>query len=263
MCGIAGYVGTSKEGQWGETYVVLRELFLASEHRGRDATGFAALAEPLDRPSRRTVVVGKEPVTSSRFVNTNEDWLGLSRRRSSAVIQHVRAATHGDARTGDNRNNHPFASGSGTLQLVHNGVVGNHADLFDQFSLRPRTECDSEVLLRVAEQAKQPSDGLATCLREVRGSMAVAALDARRGVVYLATNGGRPLWVCRLRDGRRTFFASTASILLAALEKVLGRDRGWLGSMHPVAPGYVHALTPDGRLVALTTQPARYLDAEG
>src|SRR5687767_4809132 len=87
-------------GEWGETYVILRELFLASEHRGRDASGFAAMTEPLDRPARRTMIVGKSPVTSSQFVNTDERWLGMARRRSSAVIQHVRAATHGDTDTG-------------------------------------------------------------------------------------------------------------------------------------------------------------------
>jgi glutamine phosphoribosylpyrophosphate amidotransferase len=138
----------------------------------------------------------------------------------------------------------------------------NEADLVDQFSLRRQSECDSEVLLRVVEQAKTPAEGLETCLREVQGSMAVAVLDSRRSVIYLVTNGGRPLWICRLRDGQRMFFASTAAILLTALEKVLGRDRRWIGSMHPLAPGYVHALTTDARLVALATQPARYLDFE-
>ena len=92
--------------------------------------------------------------------------------------------------------------------------------------------------------------------------MSVALLDSRKSVVYLTTNGGRPLWLCRLRDGR-TFFSSTAAILLTALERVLGRDRHWIGTIHPLAPGYVFAATPNGRFVALTTQPARYLDLSG
>jgi glucosamine 6-phosphate synthetase-like amidotransferase/phosphosugar isomerase protein len=263
MCGIAGYVGQSREGEWGQTHAIMRELFLASEHRGRDATGFAAMTEPLDHPSRRSVVVGKAPATANHFVGSDAAWLGLGRRRCSAVIQHVRAATHGVADTGDNRNNHPFVGDDDGLYLVLNGVVGNDADLLDQFALRRRSECDSEVLLRIVEQAKHPPDGLATCLRVVRGSMSVAVLDARRRVVYLATNGGRPLWVCRLADGRRTFWASTAAILLTALERVLGRDRRWIGAIHPVTPGYVHALRPDGRLVALATEPARNLDLDG
>jgi glucosamine--fructose-6-phosphate aminotransferase (isomerizing) len=261
MCGIAGYVGQSREGQWGETYSILRELFVASEHRGRDATGFAAMTEPLDVPNRQSVIVGKQPLTSGRYVKTDPEWNGLTRRRCSMVIQHVRAATHGSP--ADPKNNHPFTSDDGSLHLVHNGVVGNDADLFDQFSLRRRSECDSEVLLRIVEQAKHPAAGLATCLREVRGSMAVAVMDSQRGVVYLAANGRRPLWVCRLRDERRAFFASTAAILLAAMDKVLGRRRDWIGWMLPLSPGHVHALTTDGRLIAVTTQPARYLDLGG
>jgi glucosamine 6-phosphate synthetase-like amidotransferase/phosphosugar isomerase protein len=260
MCGIAGYSGNSREGQWSETYTILRELFIASEHRGRDATGFAALTEPLDAPNRQSVIVGKQPLTASRYVKTDDVWNGLARRRCCAIIQHVRAATHGAADTGDNRNNHPFASSDGTLQLVHNGIVMNEADLVDQFSLRRQSECDSEVLLRVVEQAKTPAEGLETCLQEVQGSLAVAVLDSRRSIIYLTTNGGRPLWICRLRDEQRMFFGSTAAILLTALEKVLGRDRRWIGSMHPLAAGFVHALTTDCRLIALATQPSRYLD---
>lgn len=262
MCGIAGFIGHAREGQWRQTHSILGELFLASEHRGRDATGFAALTDPLGRHTRQLVVVGKEPVEASRFVGINTDWKRLTQRRCAAVIQHVRAATHGNAHTGDNRNNHPFVGDNGLL-LVHNGIISNHAELMDQFSLRARTECDSEALLRVVEQAKHPAEGLTTCLREVQGSMAVAVLDSRRGVVYLATNGGRPLWVCRLRDERRMFFASTVAILLTALEKVLGKDRHWLGSIHPLATGFVHAVTPDGRFVSLTAQPTRYLDFDG
>ena len=260
MCGIAGYIGQSREGQWGETYSILRELYVAMEHRGKDATGFAAMTEPLDNPSRQSVVIGKQPLIASKYVKTDPDWNSLSRHRCSMVIQHVRAATHGSPNNPDN--NHPFRSGDGSLSLVHNGIVGNDADLLDQFSLRRRSECDSDVLLQIVEQAKTPAEGLTTCLREVRGSMAVAVLDSSRGVIYLVCNSGRPLWFCRLRDKRRAFFASTCSILLSALDKVLGRDRQWLGSIYPLAHGYVHVATTDGKFVALTTQPARYLDGD-
>ena len=41
-------------------------------------------------------------------------------------------------------------------------------------SLRLRSECDSEVLLRLVEASEHPAAGLELCLRETRGSMAVA-----------------------------------------------------------------------------------------
>ena len=259
MCGIAGYIGQSREGKWGETYSILRELYVAMEHRGKDATGFVALTEPLDNPERQSVVMDKEPLTASKFIKSNAEWNSLARHRCSIILQHVRAATHGSPT--DRKNNHPFRSDSGTLYLVHNGIVSNDADLLDQFLLRRRSDCDSEVLLQIIENAKTPVEGLSTCLREVKGSMALAVYDSLNEVVYLVSNGGRPLWFCRLRDGR-AFFASTAAILLTALDKVLGRDRQWLGTIYPLAPGYVHAATPTGKFVALTTQPARYLDGE-
>ena len=47
MCGIFGYTGFARENRWGQTHRLLEALLLASEHRGQDATGFAALTEPF------------------------------------------------------------------------------------------------------------------------------------------------------------------------------------------------------------------------
>jgi glucosamine 6-phosphate synthetase-like amidotransferase/phosphosugar isomerase protein len=63
-------------------------------------------------------------------------------RHAVAVIGHCRWATHGDPQ--DNRNNHPHPAGRGWL--VHNGVIRNDQALLHQDKLRPRTDCDSEVL---------------------------------------------------------------------------------------------------------------------
>ena len=247
MCGIIGFVGRVQEGQWGQTYSLLRHLFIAAEHRGRDATGLVAVTDPSGGKRAGKVVVAKEPVEASRFVETDPAFLNLRRRRCSACVGHVRLATHGDPL--DPRNNHPHVGRH--LSLVHNGIVSNHRELADRHALRLKSQCDSECLLRIVEASDHPALGLDRCLREVKGSMAVALIDPRESLVWVARNTGRPLWLAKMRKDRRYFFASTASILLSAFRRVLGpHAAGRLDYLAPVAEGSPLALSPSGRLIA-------------
>lgn len=218
MCGIIGFVGEVAEGRWAETHAILERLFLESEHRGRDATGFAARITPRRNPQRATSSLAKRPIPAREFVGSDE-FRRLGRRRCTAFLGHVRAATHGHP--ADPRNNHPFASRDGELFLVHNGILSNHLDVADALNLRLESDCDSEVLLRIIETADDIPRGLALCHRELKGSMAIAVLEGSTGTVWLSRNEGRPLWLGRLRNDRRWFFASTDQILRDAIEDAM------------------------------------------
>lgn len=247
MCGIIGYIGYAREGQWRETHDLLGQLLIAAEPRGLDATGFVARTAPLHRPSQKNVIVAKAPVPAQRFVQTNGAFRRLRHQRCSVVLGHVRAATHGDP--ANNKNNHPFSSDD--LHLVHNGVVGNHQELSDANSLRLETDCDSEVLLRLIERAENVGVGLFRCLREVEGSMAVAVYDAKDDLVWIARNRGRPLWLARLRRDRRMFLASTSTILIDAFQAVRGnRVNGEFEMFMPMPEDTPLAISPDGLIVA-------------
>lgn len=251
MSGIIGFVGQVPEGMWGQTHDLLRGLFLASEHRGHDATGYVAHAVPPDSPSRTTTVTAKAPDKASEFVSRNAGFRRLAHRRCTSFFGHVRAATHGDPLAAGNVNNHPFVSADRHLYLVHNGVVSNHEEVADKFALNLTSDCDSEVLLRLVEAYPQPSQGLTECLREVRGSMAVAVYDEQQDLVWLARNGGRPLWLARLHKDRRRFFASTDAILIEAFRKVLGPSAlKRMDYLAPVPEGTPVVLTSDGRVIA-------------
>jgi glucosamine 6-phosphate synthetase-like amidotransferase/phosphosugar isomerase protein len=243
MCGILGFTGNVPEGKWGQTHRLLQALFVAAEPRGQDATGFAALAAPRKHGERQDLIVEKQPVPASRFVAENPTWQRLRHRRCLSLIGHVRFATHGDP--ADNRNNHPFLGEKG-LALVHNGVIANHQEIADKYHLRLVSECDSEVLLRLIEAHRYPMDGIAACLRECRGSTAVALMDTSEGSLWLAHNTGRPLWVAKLRNDRRWWFASTGAILLDAFAAVLGKGNVRVELMVPLAEGIVHLLHPSG-----------------
>lgn len=248
MCGIIGYVGQPNEGRWGQTHRLLEALFLASEHRGRHATGFVAKTEPFKRPDSGEVVSDKRPQPSSRYVHQSGSWRGLRHRRCTTVIGHVRWATHGVPEI--NRNNHPH-NGRRGLSLVHNGVLVNHREVCERKGLILRTDCDSEAIIRLIETHQDPRYGLKDALRSFNGSMALALYDTVADATHLVRNDGRPLWLARLRNDRRWFFASTRQILLDAFDEVLGRNAaGQIELLFPLAAQQVHTLSNHGSLMA-------------
>lgn len=257
MCGIIGYVGRTREGEWRETHGLLSELLRQSLHRGRDATGFCALTEPLETPANGRIVTAKEPIESVDFVQQNPFWRGLARMRCRSVVGHVRASTSGTPLY--NPNNHPHAGGSRgrRFSLVHNGWFTNVSTVADRHGLELRTDCDSEVAARLIERAKTIPEGMHRCLTELRGAQALAVLDHRTGTTYLSRDGNRPLWLCRLTDNRRVLYASTPQIIVRAVEQRLGHFDDWVADIHPLATGFVYALTPDLRLHAVYAERAR------
>lgn len=197
------------------------------------------------------MVLSKAAKPASRFIDEDDAFRSLRRRRASVWIGHCRLATHGDPAAGEGLlNNHPFVSRDGSLYLVHNGVLSQHRETADAHALTLEGECDSELLLRIIEAAPDPVVGLADCLR-VRGTMAVALYDAGRDLVYLMRNAGRPLWVMRMRRERTWWFASTEDILLAAVEKARGRTSlRQVETLMPIPQDAPLALSPSGLLVA-------------
>jgi glucosamine 6-phosphate synthetase-like amidotransferase/phosphosugar isomerase protein len=205
------------------------------------------VAESLKRRGVETVITDKQPVPASRFVQENLAWRSLAHRRCIVVIAHTRWGTHG--KSDDPRNLHPFSDAKRSLFMVHNGVVSNHLELAEKHQLRLLGECDSESLLGVIARHADVSAGLGTCLREVKGSMAVALYDHANGQVWLARNNGNPLWIMRFRNEHRTFFASTAEILLKAVEDA-GLTRSSIDMLFPLAAFSPTLLTTSGRMRA-------------
>jgi len=257
MCGIIATVCRDRENEWGQTHSLLTELFIQSIGRGRDATGFAARTEPLDAPHRGRVVTAKAPVAADEFTETNPFWRHLVRQRCASVLGHVRYATSGTP--SDNRNNHPFVGklrNGSPFSMVHNGVFLEPRETADRLSLELTTDCDSEVACRLIESSRSIADGLYQCLKQIRGSMALAVLDHRTGTLWTARDNDRPLWVCRLRGGRRTIVCSTPKIICDAIQRRLGSFNDHVESIYPLAAGFVHGLTTDGRLIAPYTSAA-------
>ncbi len=186
----------------------------------------------------------------------NPSWRALKHRRCSMVLGHVRLATHGTPK--DARNNHPHSSEH--LHLVHNGILSSHRELVDKYCLRTESECDSEVLLRIVERSKTVPIGLSLCLLESPG--AIVVFDKQRNVCWLVRDDSRPLWVGRMKNDRRLFFASTSGILIEGIQNALKSDVPFELLM-PLAPNYVFCASASGTIGAVYEDPIRAKSIRG
>src|SRR6266571_2393118 len=170
MCGIIGYVGKR------EAAPILVEGLHRLEYRGYDSAGVAV-------QNGAGVVVTK---VAGRVAALGE-LLGRAPVHGTSGIAHTRWATHGAPTT---RNAHPHTDCSGTVALVHNGIIEN-ADalraMLERGGHRFTTDTDTETLAHLIEEAVGQT-------LEARGigddelfvaSDASAVLEHTRSVVYL------------------------------------------------------------------------------
>lgn len=188
MCGIFGFLSTNGHGP---DLAALRQIAATTQQRGQHSFGLAW----INRDG--TLHTFKRPGAATDAL----DDLELC-RRAVAVIGHCRFATHGDPK--DNRNNHPHPAGRGWL--VHNGVIRNYDALLHQHNLRPKTDCDSEVLgLLMMRRGGTLLERAVWAVNQTQGPLALLALW-HHPVRLVVVRRGNPLCVSQTRRG--VYFAS-------------------------------------------------------
>ncbi len=119
----------------------------------------------------------------------------------STAIGHTRWATHGRP---TDVNAHPHLDCTGTIALVHNGIIENHYELAAELTAaghRLASETDTEVLAHLieAERTARPSAGLLPAVRaalgRVRGAFALAVVSADEPDLLVAARRVSPLVV--------------------------------------------------------------------
>src|SRR5213596_3670019 len=184
MCGVVGYVGPR------DAVAVLLDGLTRLEYRGYDSAGVAVLNGR-----------GVETRKLAGRIAALRDRLAQDPVHGTCGIGHTRWATHGAP---TERNAHPHTDCTGTLALVHNGIIEN-ADVLrlqlERAGHRFATETDTETLAHLIEAATGDTleERVIAALARVEGTYGLAVISeadprkivvARRGSPLLIGVGG-------------------------------------------------------------------------
>jgi asparagine synthase (glutamine-hydrolysing) len=145
----------------------------------------------------RDVITHRGPDDEGIYIDEN---VGLGHRRLSIV----------DVASG----HQPMTNEDGSLYIIYNGEVYNHADYREDLEARGhvyRTHCDTETILHLYEDYGD------ACVEYLRGMFAFAIWDRNKRELFIARDrlGVKPLYYVHTADGS-LFFASEIKALLEA-----------------------------------------------
>ena len=250
MCGIVGYIGPKP------VVPTIIEGLRRLEYRGYDSAGIAVAGGPNGLELRRApgklrnleAVIEKSPV---------EGTFGIG---------HTRWATHGRP---TEENAHPHRDGTGTLVVVHNGIVENYLTLKQELIAKGHrflSETDTEIIAHLIEDEIELASGITLkpgerthhadiaeavvhtptttpsipleeavrrAVKRITGAFAIGVLSATEPNKLVAARMGPPA-VIGLGEGE--FF------LASDVPGILHHTR----NIHFLADGEVAILTPDG-----------------
>lgn len=214
MCCLFGFVDYAGSLSVKQKNHLIRELSIAAEVRGTDATGIAY-------NTSRGLQIYKRPLAAYRL------HLRIP-AEAHVVMGHTRMTTQGSAKK--NYNNHPFfgcVKGK-RFALAHNGVLWNDRGLRHTKHLpKTKIQTDSYVAVQLLEQQKALDfDSLAKMAEQVEGSFSFAVLDEQDALWIV--KGDSPLSIAYFPECGVYVYASTVEILNKALTrcgKQLGHRR--------------------------------------
>ncbi|MRR49956.1 MAG: glutamine--fructose-6-phosphate transaminase (isomerizing) [Rhodocyclaceae bacterium] len=208
MCGIVGAVAA------GNIVPVLLEGLRKLEYRGYDSAGLAVINGGLTRLRS----VGRVAELAGQVAQKATEGL--------TGIAHTRWATHG---VPCERNAHPHVSGS--VAVVHNGIIENHDELrsrLEALGFRFTSDTDTEVIAHLIEHklAAIPDlfEAVRAALPELRGAYALAVIREQDPDRLIVAREGSPLLLGVGDDG--TFAASDAAALLQVTRRVVYLENG-------------------------------------
>jgi glucosamine--fructose-6-phosphate aminotransferase (isomerizing) len=215
MCGIIGYIGSQN------AVPLLLDGLKRLEYRGYDSAGVAVM------------VNGKIDIRRSvgKLANLEKTLAGAG-LNGVVGIGHTRWATHGKP---SEQNAHPHRSG--TLALVHNGIIENYLalkELLLKDGVRFQSETDTEVVAHLIARSVKAGQGIEAAVRaavrEIRGSYAIAVICETDDTTLIAARSGCPLVIGMCEHG--ALVASDVTALLAQLRDVVFLEDGELAVLN-------------------------------
>lgn len=177
MCGIVGYVGHR------DAFPLITEGLTRLEYRGYDSAGVAVLQND-------TLIVRRAIGRVQNLLSTN----GSQTPAGNIGIGHTRWATHGKPLV---RNAHPHVDCTGSIAVVHNGIIENYKALRQSLAFRGhvfRSETDTEVIAHLIEEqvGGDLKDRVRMVMELLRGEYALAILSESDPNVLVAVRSGNP-----------------------------------------------------------------------
>ncbi|MFB4301525.1 glutamine--fructose-6-phosphate transaminase (isomerizing) [Actinomadura sp. NTSP31] len=156
MCGIVGYVGGRP------ALDVVVDGLARLEYRGYDSAGVAVLAGGRLATAKR----------AGKLVNLKEALAEEPPPAGTLGMGHTRWATHGPP---NDRNAHPHTDCTGSVAVIHNGIIENFAALraeLEDGGHKLRSDTDTEAVAHLLEDELaavdgNARDGLADAMRRV------------------------------------------------------------------------------------------------
>jgi len=213
VCGIVGYVGRK------EAAPIIVEGLKKLEYRGYDSFGVA------------TIGIDGIELTKHRG-RISENASSSLKLKGKIGIGHTRWATHGAP---NDVNAHPHTDCSGTIAVVHNGIIENYAELKRQLISRGHSfssDTDTEVVAHLIEEYYTGTKNLLAAVQEslpkLEGSYALLVISAKEECMIAARNAS-PL-VIGIGDGE-TFAASDMTPILEHTERAIFLEEGDVASI--------------------------------
>ena len=207
MCGIVAAAASKN------IVPVLVEGLKRLEYRGYDSAGLAVIS-----------AAGIERVRSVGRVAELET--AAASTQSVTGIAHTRWATHGIP---SERNAHPHVSGS--IAVVHNGIIENYESLRNELSARGHvftSDTDTESIAHLIEATLQDEPDLFAAVRlacrRLVGAYAIAVIDHQQPGKVIVAREGSPLLLGLSDSGN--YAASDASALLQVTRDMVYLENG-------------------------------------
>jgi glucosamine--fructose-6-phosphate aminotransferase (isomerizing) len=209
MCGIVGYIGTK------QAYPIIIKGLKRLEYRGYDSAGIALLNGDMNVFKKAGKVSDLETIVDTTLTH------------ATIGIGHTRWATHGEP---NDRNAHPHLSHSGSLAIIHNGIIENYAAIKELLVSRGyvfHSDTDTEVLVNLIEEVQKKENtsldnAVRIALNQVVGAYAIVVLNKSNPNQLIAARKGSPLVIGIGED--EFFIASDASPIIEYTKNVVYLD---------------------------------------
>jgi glutamine---fructose-6-phosphate transaminase (isomerizing) len=240
MCGIVGYVGPD------EALPIVMEGLRRLEYRGYDSAGVAVLDGGLTVRKRAGKLSELEAALAADPL-----------RGGTTAMGHTRWATHGAP---TDANAHPHVDCTGTVAVIHNGIVENFLELRTRLEKAGHTfasQTDTECIAHLVEEKLGDGAPLAEAVRlaagELVGAFALVVLSAAHPGEMVGVRVSSPLVVGVWDDGVAILASDVPALLehgstLGERPTIFAVDEGMLVS---ITRAGVALLDLDGKPVAM------------